>query len=123
MKVSASLENYLEEMYELHLESQHIRVTDLSEKIGVSKASVHKAVKILKEQGYVEHQKYGKLDLTDKGLKYAKEVRMHHEILVEFLENVVGVDKETAEDEACKLEHCLSNDTISKIQILVQDKE
>ncbi len=116
MKVSASLENYLEVIYELTDTCGKVRVTDLALRTGVSKPSVNKAISILKAEGLILHEKYGALELTEKGILIAKELTKSHMILKSFLKDVLGVEEDVADTEACTIEHCLSKDTIIKLE-------
>ncbi|MFV0504124.1 MAG: metal-dependent transcriptional regulator [Lachnospirales bacterium] len=115
LTLSPSSENYVETLFFLKNENGDVRVTDLAIEVDVSKASVNKAVKNLKELELVNHNHYGSISLTDKGLNFAKEIARKHEILFNFLK-LVGVDETTAEDEACTIEHFLSLDTVQKIE-------
>ncbi|MFV0520375.1 MAG: metal-dependent transcriptional regulator [Lachnospirales bacterium] len=116
MKVSASLENYLEEIYDLSHNDGKVRVTDLAKRIGVSKPSVNKAITNLKEQGFILHEKYGTFELTEKGILVAKDIASRHILLKAFLKDVLGVDDSIADEEACLMEHCLSKDTMMKLE-------
>lgn len=113
-------EDYLESIYRL-IEEGHgtaeegIRSVDVSEDLGVSKASVSKALSYLKEQGMVEQARYGRVLLTPKGTEYARDVWRRHRALRRFLMEELGVDAETADEEACLMEHDLSVDTMEKL--------
>ncbi|MBQ4347307.1 MAG: metal-dependent transcriptional regulator [Firmicutes bacterium] len=115
-KVSASLEDYLEAIYFLHIKTPAVRVTDLALKLEISKPSVIKAIKILKERGYVDHEPYGALKLTEQGVALAQNIAGRHMVLKKFLCNVLGVSEDVADEEACLIEHCLSPDTIRRIR-------
>jgi len=114
--VTASLEDYLEAIYFLNGETQDVRVTDLATQMGISKPSVNRAVNTLKSRGYVEHEHYGCLHLTPEGLAIAHNVANRHVTLKRFLVQVLHVEETTAGEEACRMEHCLSMDTIRKLQ-------
>ena len=118
--VTASLEDYLETIYFLSLKGDEVRVTDVAISLGISKPSVNKAINILKDKGYVDHEKYGSLSLTAEGAKIAKEIAFRHHTLKDFLHGVLGVEEEIAEEEACSIEHHMSLDTIEKIAALVE---
>ncbi len=120
MKLSASLENYLETMLFLEKDSG-IRITDVANEMGISKASVNKAVNQLKEMNLLIHDHYGQISFTEEGLLIAKSVAKKHKILVDFFTNVLKVDEETALNEACEIEHILSNSTVSAIEKLCND--
>ena len=107
-------EDYLEAIYRLSRDAGEdgIRSVDVAEQMEVSKASVNKALATLKEAGYVEQSRYGKVRLTEEGAVYAADVWCCHRMLRMFLERELGVDPETADDEACLMEHALSHDTM-----------
>ncbi len=117
MKLSASLENYLETMLFLE-EHNGIRTTDVANKMCVSKASVNKAVNQLKDLNLISHDHYGGISFTEEGLAVAKSVARKHAILVKFFTKVLEIDEETAVEEACEIEHILSNETVSAIEKL-----
>jgi len=116
--LSESLEDYLEAALIILLEKGKVRVKYLSEQLGVSPASVTEALKKLEKLGYVKYEGHGKILLTEKGRGKAKEVLEKHLSLFNFLHNILGVDRETAEVEACKMEHILSHETLNKIAML-----
>ncbi len=84
---------------------------DVAEKLDVKKPSVVAAVKNLADKGLITHERYGSLSLTNKGKIIAAEVCERHRVLFEFFNKVLGVDKETAEKDACLVEHYISPDT------------
>jgi Mn-dependent DtxR family transcriptional regulator len=111
-KLSASSEDYLEAIYQLGGEYQPVRSVDLATKLEVSKASVNKALVTLKAAGFVEQPHYGDINLTSLGLDYARGVQARHEVLSRFLTDVLDVEGERAAEEACKMEHAISNQTL-----------
>ena len=117
--VTASLEDYLEAIFFLSKNGDDVRVTDVAIELGISKPSVNKAINILKEKGYVNHEKYGSLSLTEQGLEIAKEVATRHFVLKKFLADILGIAPDRAEEEACLIEHHLSTDTINRISKLI----
>jgi len=118
--VSASFEDYLETILVLAREQgESVRVTDLSESMGVSKPSVSAAVKRMAEAGLVDHERYGDVRLTPAGLRRAQEVASRHELLHRFLVEVLGVDETTAQQDACRLEHDLSPISVERLTRLV----
>jgi DtxR family Mn-dependent transcriptional regulator len=116
--MTQSLEDYLE-MVSFISDDGAVRVTDIASRLGVSKPSVFSALKILEEQGLLKHERYSVVSLTKKGAKKAAEIRDRHNFLTSFLEQVVGVTPETAEKDACKMEHLLSKETLDKIKTIV----
>ncbi len=119
IKISPSLENYLETILFLQDSSDKVRVTDLADSVKVSKASVHKAIKQLTELNLANHNHYGSISLTSEGLEYAKSIEARHNILCDFFINTLGVSPEIGEDEACSVEHLLSMSTVLKMKELM----
>lgn len=113
--MSPSQEDYLEAVLFLEKEGKTVRVTDIADYLDVSKASVNKAISLLKEAGMVEHEHYGTIDLTPEGRKKAEQVALRHHTLKRFLNKVLGVDEETAEQDACMMEHVISQQTMNKL--------
>ena len=108
-------EDYLEAIYRLMRENpseEGIRSVDVAEQLGVSKASVSKALTTLKEAGFVEQTHYGRISLTPSGAVYAADVWRCHRMLRAFLEADLGVEPEVADREACLMEHALSHGTM-----------
>jgi len=120
--MTQSLEDYLEAVSVL-ADDGEVRVTDIAARLKVSKPSVHTALKTLEEQGLLEHKRYGTVSLTRKGKLQGAEIRERHSFLTAFLRNIVGVGEETAERDACKMEHHLSGETLEKMRALVKNHE
>ena len=118
--MTQSLEDYLE-MVSFLADEGEVRVTDIASRLDVSKPSVLTALKTLEEQDLLEHRRYGTVSLTRKGILKAAEIRERHSFLTAFLRNIVGVGPETAEKDACKMEHLLSEETLKKMRALVKD--
>jgi Mn-dependent DtxR family transcriptional regulator len=116
--LSMASEDYLESIYRIMVEQDSfdtgIRSVDVAEQLEVSKASVNKAMATLKEHGMVEQSRYGRVMLTEQGREYAKDVWHRHRTLRVFLIKELGVDDETADEEACLMEHDLSEDTMRR---------
>lgn len=118
MKIGESRENYLEMILMLQNKGIKVRSTDVAKALDFSKPSVSRAVGILKEDGYIEVQDDGELTFTREGEKLAKLVYDRHCTLRTFFESL-GVDHETANDDACRVEHVISQVTFDKIKELV----
>ena len=118
--MTESLENYLEMISFLSDEGE-IRVTDIASRLDVTKPSVLTALKNLEEQGFLEHKHYGTVSLTKKGMSEAKSIRERHSLLTSYLRDILGVSAETAEKDACKMEHLLSGETLGKMKDLVKE--
>jgi DtxR family transcriptional regulator, Mn-dependent transcriptional regulator len=118
---SSSLEDYLEAILALSgTVGAPVRITDLSDRLGVSKPSASVAVKRLTDAGLVLHERYGDIRLTPTGRKCAKRVAGRHELLFRFLKDVLGVDASIADEDACRLEHDLSPQTVECLMHLVE---
>ena len=109
-----SSEDYLEAMLMLKEERGYVRSVDIAEQLGVSKPSVSIAVKKLKENGYLEMDHSGFITLTESGREIAERIYTRHKTLTSFFE-MLGVDTEIAQEDACLVEHDLSEETFSAL--------
>lgn len=116
---SPGLEDYLEAIGYLSKENPEVGVTEISDELDVKKPSVTSAVKRLREKGLVEHETYGPVLLTKKGKRLADEVSRRHEILFKFFTGVLEIDEEIADEDACRIEHYVSEATLEKISTFV----
>ncbi|MDR1422782.1 MAG: metal-dependent transcriptional regulator [Coriobacteriales bacterium] len=114
-KLTAANEDYLEAIYELSDAGGPVRSVDLATKLEVSKASVNNAVNNLKKAELVEQPHYGDITLTAKGRAYAAAVLDRHHALYHFLLDVLGVEPQIAAEEACLMEHAISDDTQQRL--------
>ena len=87
---------------------------DVAETLGFSKASVTRASKNLREGGYIEQERYGLISITPKGAEYGRLIHNRHRALKSFLEDLLEVDPVTANEEACMIEHCISQETTER---------
>ena len=115
MHLQESGQMYLETIYVLSKEKTSVHSIDVSEHMGYSKPSVSRAIGILKSGGYVEMAEDGSLTLTESGLSVAEQIYERHTILTECLVRL-GVDREIAAEDACKIEHDLSPETFEAIK-------
>lgn len=106
---------YLETIYLLTEESPHVRSIDVCEHMGFSKPSVSRAVGLLKAGGYINVDKDGYLTLTDVGREVAMKMYDRHKLLTDFLVSL-GVDRETAATDACKIEHHISDESFEALK-------
>ncbi len=114
-KMSMSHEDYLEAMVMLGATTEtSVRSVDVAAKLGVSKASVNKAMSVLKEKGLAEQPYYGDITLTDEGYAYGASVLERHEMLFTFLTKAIGLSEEDADREACLMEHAISDASFEK---------
>ena len=112
MSLQESGEMYLETIYVLSKKSDSVRSLDVAEQMGFSKPSVSRAVKLLKEGEYLTVDKDGYLHLTERGLAVAKKIYERHTVLTELLVSL-GVSRETAAEDACKIEHVISDESFA----------
>ena len=117
---SYSMENYLEMVAILSRNNDKVRVTQLSSALGVRKPSVSSALSKLSKEGLVIHERYGFIELTPEGEKIAHDILHRHEVLEQFLVNVLGVDQNIARKDACEMEHYVSPVTIQKLTRFVE---
>ncbi len=115
MILQESGEMYLESIYVLLKENEHVRSIDLAEHMGFSKPSVSRAVGILKSGGFLSVDENGHLILTDIGLTAAKKIYERHKIITDLLIRL-GVDSETAAADACKIEHVISDASFEAVK-------
>jgi DtxR family Mn-dependent transcriptional regulator len=114
-QLSESLEDYLEVILRYGEAGSGIRLTDIASNMNVSKPSAHQAVQRLKELGYVNAVRYDAIHLTKEGREAALRVSKRHSALVAFLSDILGVGAETAEKDACRIEHVISRETMDRI--------
>ena len=114
MKIMRASEDYLECMLMMQKEHGYIRSIDVAHHLGVTKPSVSYATKRLRENGYITMDKTGLITLEPSGLAIAQEMLDRHRTLTDFLVRL-GVDRDTAETDACKIEHDISPQTFAAI--------
>jgi DtxR family Mn-dependent transcriptional regulator len=111
--LSASLEDYLEAILLLERSSRVARVSEIAERLGVSRPSVTEALKNLSSRGLVVHARYGHATLTETGGRIARGVQERHIAIRDFLTGVLGIPVEKAEVAACRMEHVLEPDVLA----------
>lgn len=117
---SASTEDYLEAIMLASGEDNRATVTQISRLMGVKKPSVTLAISRLSDLGLASHERYGEVTLTEKGSKIARDVFKRHQVLTRFLVEVLNVDKDTASEDACRMEHYLSASSREKLEKFVE---
>lgn len=115
MHLQESGEMYLETILILSKKTGFVRSVDVCEYMGFSKPSVSRAIGILKNAGYINVAKNGGITLTPSGEEIAKKIYERHYVLSELLKGL-GVSEETANSDACKMEHVISDETFEKIK-------
>ncbi len=113
--ISKSLEEYLKTMYVLNKQNGRVRVTDIAEKMNCTKASVNKAVHNLKDNGILNYEAYGTIELTQNGENLAKKILEAYDIVYLFLKDVLNLDAANAQKEAEKIKSVIADDTINKL--------
>lgn len=119
-KLSVSLEDYIEEIYNQVLKNGQAKVTAIAETLNVKKASVTGALNILSEKKLINYAPYSPITLTVEGEKIAKSILIKHENLSEFFMEVLGIEKEEALETACKMEHIVSDKLFDNMVKLTQ---
>ncbi len=121
MGVHESGEMYLEAIHVLTKANGHVRSIDISEYLGYSKPSVSRAMSILRSGGYITVDKDGGITLTQSGQQIAEKIYARHTLLTRLLIHI-GVSEETAAEDACKLEHAISDESFEALQKFAADK-
>ena len=114
-KLSPTLEDYLETIYELCREEGIARVKDIAARLSVTNPSAVGAIKALKRRNLVQQERYGYVRLTGSGEEMGAAILHKHGVLSNFLEKVLGLDPETASRDACRLEHAVSPETVGRL--------
>ncbi len=122
MKIQESGEMYLETIYVLSAKLPFVRSIDVSEYMGYSKPSISRAMGLLRNDGLILVDKNGNITLTEAGLAIAKKIYERHTLLSEFLE-LLGVDEKTATEDACKIEHVISDTSFQALKNHVMQKK
>ena len=120
MNLSSHMEDYLEAIFEIARKTPAVRVRDVARKLGVTMPSVNGALKNLEAAGFIHHRKYEYIELTDSGSSTASRIAARHRTIVVFLRELIGVEAETAEKEACRMEHVLSADSMEKLTAYIE---
>ncbi len=120
MQIQESGEMYLETIYVLLKANGHVRSVDVAEHMGYSKPSVSRAMGLLKNADYIEVAKDGTITLTDSGLAIAKKIFERHTLMSQLLIRL-GVSPEVAAEDACKLEHAISDESFEALKNHLQN--
>lgn len=113
--ISKALEEYLKTIYILKKQNGDIRVTDIANKMNCTKPSVNKALYNLKDNGFVNYESYGIIELTKKGEDLAKKILEAYDIVYLFLKDVLNLENEEAEEEAEEIKSVVTDNTINKL--------
>jgi len=112
-------EDYLETLLEIIEHKGYAQVKDVSRSLHVSPASVTGMFRKLTEAGYINYEKYGGVTLTPEGEEIGRATRDRHEVLRQFLE-ILGVDREIADEDACRIEHATNPETMDRLTRFVE---
>ena len=119
--LSASLEDYLEVIFNLIQEKNEAKASDIALKMNVAKASVTDALKALSRKELIQYEPYKPIILTDKGKILANKIIERHDVLSVFFEEILGLEKTEAVDNACRIEHVISANALEKIKDLIKN--
>lgn len=120
MKIQESAENYLETIYMLSKKQPSVRSIDIANELEYTKPSVSVAMKNLRESGHIEVDSDGHITLTEKGRNVAEEMYERHTLISKWLVSM-GVDKDVAADDACRVEHVLSSESFEAMKKYISD--
>ena len=121
MNIYESAEDYLEKMLMLREKKGYIKSIDIAKELNVTKPSVSYAVKNLRENGYISMEKNGEIHLSPAGEEIARKRYEKHKVLCSFFKSL-GISYETAYNDACKIEHDLSDESFAAIKKYLEDK-
>ncbi len=113
--LTSNMEDYMEAIIMLSADNRVVRVKDIARKLDITMPSVSAALAKLKDMELIKYEKYGFIELTDKGLEIADRVLKRHNCLIEFFTSILQIDCSDADNEACKVEHALAPQTCAQI--------
>ena len=116
MRAKESREMYLEIILKLEKRNGVVRSIDIANELEYSKPSVSRAVKVLKDSGYIIHSPYGDIAFTEKGREKANKIYELHCLVTDFLVKALKLDQSTAEKDACRIEHIISSQAVDAIK-------
>lgn len=118
--LTASQEDYLEAILQLTTEKKVARNMEIADLIGVKRATVTRAVKLLAAKGLVKHKIHGYVTLTSLGRNIAVEITSRHRLFTHFFKDILGVDQLESEELACRMEHVISGSALQKFKKLIE---
>lgn len=123
MKLQESGENYLETILLLENRNGQVRSIDIANELSFSKPSISRAMSILKKAGFITVGDNGSIILTQAGRQKANAIYERHQMITRYLMITLDIDQETASQDACKIEHVISQDSFEKIKLLVEKSQ
>jgi DtxR family Mn-dependent transcriptional regulator len=119
-KLTPTMEDYLEAIYTLSLEKRAVRVKDIAKRLGVKMPTVTSMLKTLSDKGMIDHEKYEYLELTGKGSHIGSQIDHRHQVLKSFLIDILQINHDQADEDACKMEHAVSSATLERILVFME---
>jgi DtxR family Mn-dependent transcriptional regulator len=113
--LTSVMEDYLEAIFDLDKDKKVVRVKDIAKRMNVKMPTVSSMLKTLNSRGLVHYEKYEYVELTKDGAKVGREMRRRHEVLRQFLTDILNIRPKTADEEACMMEHALSTATLNRL--------
>lgn len=120
IELSENMENYLETILDLEKTNKVARAKDIAERLELQKGSVSGALKVLKEKKLINYEPYSFITLTSKGKIIAESIHRRHIVLNDFLQNVLQLDNERAENVACRMEHAIDDETLERLVVFIE---
>ena len=115
------MESYLDAILELSETENSVRLKDIADRIGVTKSTANAAMAALAENNLIRHEYYGQIQLTDSGRKVALKIAKKHKIIKRFFSEILKIDPDIADSEACAIEHVISDVTTNAMQEFLMD--
>jgi len=112
--LTPAMEDYLEAIFNLGKEKRVVRVKDIAKRLGVKMPTVTNMLKTLSKREFIDYKKYEYIELTKRGHRIGREINRRHNVLRNFLVNILKVDSKKADEEACKMEHAVSPSTLDR---------
>ncbi len=122
-EITPTMEDYLEVIGQLGKKDEVVRVKNIARQLNVKMPSVTEALKTLAKDGLIRHEKYGYVELTQRGGRIAEEIYSRHQTLFKFLNQILGIDARAAEEDACKMEHTISSTARKKLIEFIKSLE
>lgn len=120
MRIKESGENYLETILVLHNRNGFVRSIDIANELDYTKASISRAMGILKKEGYITMEENGGINLTEKGHERATQIYERHRLITEYLVMALQIEEEIAVADACRIEHVISQESFDQIKNWVE---
>jgi DtxR family Mn-dependent transcriptional regulator len=123
-KLSITMESYLDSIFELseNGENDCVRLKDIADKIGVTKSTANAAMTALAENNLIQNERYRQIQLTESGIEMAKTIAKKHEIIKRYFSEVLNINPNIADKDACTIEHVISGVALEAMQKYLTDK-